>query len=196
MKRGWIVRLRPLFIVTILLPSQFKPKLNLTRRSTGGTNNASIGSQHGVVCINQEVRRGEVRMIHNIKELRSELYLISFLEVEILEYRKIHRRESGPIEPVASGATYEHASGDRGRRSETVWIESQQVAGGIVLNSRRRVAAGNQLRVVHREVAVISSLERVASSAESHCKRRTACRSDDCADLPSTAATSTFTAAL
>ena len=96
-------------------------------------------------------------MIHDVKKLRAELHLVSFPETEILERGKVDCRKSGPIKPVASGIAYEHASGHGGCWGETVGIECQQAARRIIRNPGRGVAAGNQLRVIHREIAVKSS---------------------------------------
>ena len=44
----------------------------------------------GIVGIIQEVRRCEVRTVHHVEKLRTELYLKPFLETGILERGEVH----------------------------------------------------------------------------------------------------------
>jgi hypothetical protein len=106
------------------------------------------------------------------------------LKLKFLNVEKSTVVSPGPSKPVSAGIAYENASRNRRCRRKAIGIKCQQVPKSVGLYSGRRIATGNELRMIHEKVAVETSVEGIASSAEGHGERRIARRGNDGAKLP------------
>src|SRR5258705_3252511 len=134
----------------------------------------------------KEVRRCEVRMVQHVEKLRAELHLKSFPETEVLERGEVHGGESRPVKTCFDPNRLRERLPQRSAQAQSNWgSNASKCRKASVYAPGRRIATGNELRMIHGEVAVETSAAGIASSAEGHGERRTARRGNDSAKLPS-----------
>jgi hypothetical protein len=138
-----------------------------------------------MVGVIQEVRRCEVRMVITLKNSARNCTLSRSLKLKFLNVEKstvaspARKNLFRPELPTKTPpATVGAGVSNWGSNASKCPKASVYAAG-------HRIATGNELRMIHGEVAVETSVEGIASSAEGHGERRTARRGNDSAKLPS-----------